>query len=104
MKKPRVTGFGGIFFKAKNPGKLGAWYKKPLGLPINDEWLAAVFLSAGFAFKRQTGSHRSYVKPGVIRPVVIPTYDEVPVFIIRNNLRTAGLSRDDYFKLLGEIR
>ena len=51
---------------------------------------------------RQEGSHRSYVKPGVARPVVIPTYKEVPVFIIRNNLKTAGLSRDDYFALLAE--
>jgi predicted RNA binding protein YcfA (HicA-like mRNA interferase family) len=55
-------------------------------------------------FRRQEGSHRSYVKPGVLRPIVIPTYPEVPVFIIRNNLRTAGLSRDDYFKLLAEVR
>ena len=38
------------------------------------------------------------------RPVVIPTYAEVPVFIIRNNLKTAGLSRDDYFRLLEQVR
>lgn len=39
-------------------------------------------------------------KPGILRPVVIPDYDEVPVFVIRNNLRTAGLSREEYFRLL----
>jgi predicted RNA binding protein YcfA (HicA-like mRNA interferase family) len=61
-----------------------------------------VFLAAGFTFHRQQGSHRSYVKPGVHRPVVIPTYDGVPVFIIRNNLKTAGLSRDEYFRLLNQ--
>ncbi len=33
----RVTGLGGIFFKAKNPTKLGVWYKKHLGLPVQ-EW------------------------------------------------------------------
>ena len=44
-----------------------------------------------------------YVKSGVPKPVVIPDWDEVPVFIIKNNLRTAGLSRDDYFTLLGQI-
>lgn len=33
----------------------------------------AVFLAVGFRFARQEGSHRSYVKPGVARPVVIPT-------------------------------
>jgi predicted RNA binding protein YcfA (HicA-like mRNA interferase family) len=59
-----------------------------------------VFLAAGFRFARQEGSHRSYVKPGVSRPIVIPTYDEIPVSIIRNNLKTAGISRDEYFRLL----
>mgnify|MGYP001577669545 CR=1 FL=1 len=44
-----------------------------------------------------------YVKPGVARPVVIPDRDEVPVFIIKNNLRTAGLSRDEYFSLLDQV-
>ncbi|MDI1319218.1 MAG: type II toxin-antitoxin system HicA family toxin [bacterium] len=76
----------------------------PKLVPIGWRTLEAVFLRAGFEFKRQEGSHRSYVKPGVARPIVIPAYAEVPVFIIRNNLRTAGLSRDDYFKLLHEVR
>jgi predicted RNA binding protein YcfA (HicA-like mRNA interferase family) len=62
--------------------------------------LERVFLAAGFRFVRQEGSHRSYVKPGISRPVVIPKYDEVPVAIIRNNLRTAGISREEYLRLL----
>jgi hypothetical protein len=48
-----------------------------------------------------------FTKPGVIRPVVIPKYAAVPVFIIKNrndknNLRTGGISRDRYFELLGQ--
>ncbi|MES2696785.1 MAG: VOC family protein [Verrucomicrobiota bacterium] len=35
--KQRVTGIGGIFFKAEDPKKLGAWYKKHLGIPV-EEW------------------------------------------------------------------
>ena len=66
--------------------------------------MEAVFLAAGFAFVRQEGSHRSYVKPGVARPVVIPAYKEVPVFIIRGNLKTAGLSRDEYFALRAKVK
>ena len=66
--------------------------------------LEAVFLAAGFRFVRQEGSHRSYVKAGVARPVVIPVYKEVPVFIIRNNLKTAGLPREEYFRLLAQVK
>jgi predicted enzyme related to lactoylglutathione lyase len=36
--KPRVTGIGGIFFKAANPPKLRDWYKKHLGLPLDPVW------------------------------------------------------------------
>ena len=32
----RVTGIGGIFFVAKDPVALRAWYKKHLGLDIQD--------------------------------------------------------------------
>jgi len=38
----------------------------------------------------------------VISPVVIPKYAAVPVFVIKNNLRTAGISRERYFEVLGE--
>ena len=71
--------------------------------PVHWETLEKVFLAAGCRFARQKGSHRSYTKPGVLRPVVIPTYDEVPVAIIRKNLQTATMSRDEYFRLLGSV-
>ena len=40
----------------------------------------------------------------MLRPIVIPTYQEVPVSIIRNNLKTARISRDEYYRLLREGR
>lgn len=36
MSKKRVTGIGGIFFKAKEPKKLTSWYGKHLGLATNE--------------------------------------------------------------------
>jgi len=38
----RVTGIGGIFFKAKDPEKLGAWYKTHLGMNL-EEWGGVAF-------------------------------------------------------------
>jgi hypothetical protein len=40
----------------------------------------------------------------VARPVVIPAYKDVPVFVIRNNMKTAGLSRNEYFELLAKAK
>lgn len=38
----RVTGIGGIFFKAKDPKALGAWYQAHLGIDVQP-WGGAVF-------------------------------------------------------------
>lgn len=43
MKTKRVTGIGGVFFKAKSPKKLSAWYGKHLGLPVDPAWFGCSF-------------------------------------------------------------
>jgi predicted RNA binding protein YcfA (HicA-like mRNA interferase family) len=45
--------------------------------PIPWKVLECIFLEAGFSFERRGGGHRVYVKPGVPRPVIIPTYRQV---------------------------
>jgi predicted RNA binding protein YcfA (HicA-like mRNA interferase family) len=71
--------------------------------PIPTKRLRKLFEKAGFRCVRSEGDHHVYTKEGVIRPIVIPDWPEVPVFIIRNNLRSAGISRDEYFELLKEV-
>lgn len=71
--------------------------------PVSYRKLARVFERDGWRYARQKGDHLIYTEPGNIRPLVIPMYDEVPVFIIKNLLRTAGMSRERYFELLKEI-
>lgn len=68
--------------------------------PIHWRRLEKVFLAVGFRFVRQEGSHRSYFRAGTPRPVIIPTYDEVPVSVIKSNLKTANPTRDEYIRLL----
>ncbi|MEK7560423.1 MAG: type II toxin-antitoxin system HicA family toxin [Patescibacteria group bacterium] len=68
--------------------------------PIHYKKLAHVFERSGFVLDRVEGDHLIYVRKGTVRPVVIPKYRSVPVFIILNNLRSAGMSREEYFVLL----
>jgi predicted enzyme related to lactoylglutathione lyase len=35
-RRPRVTGIGGVFFKAKDPKALGEWYRRHLGIAVED--------------------------------------------------------------------
>jgi predicted RNA binding protein YcfA (HicA-like mRNA interferase family) len=68
--------------------------------PVDYRTLVKVFEQDGFTFNRRHGDHLIYTKVGVKRPLVIPMYRDLPVFIIKNLLRTAGMSRERYFELL----
>jgi predicted RNA binding protein YcfA (HicA-like mRNA interferase family) len=68
--------------------------------PVSYQLLVKVFEQDGFTFDRQRGDHLIYTKPDIKRPIVIPMYSDVPVFIIKNLLRTAGMNRERYFDLL----
>ena len=51
----RVTGIGGIFFKARDPVALRAWYKTHLGIDVQ-EWGGAAFTWADADGKPTAGT------------------------------------------------
>ena len=66
--------------------------------------LVKVFESDGFTVSRIRGDHIIMSKAGIQRPVVIKLSPGiVSVNHIRNNMRTAGMSRERYFQLLDNI-
>jgi len=71
--------------------------------PVQHRKIVRVLELEGFVLARQRGSHMVFVKTGIERPVVVPQYDPLPVFIIKNVLRTARISRERYFELLEGI-
>lgn len=72
----------------------------PSIVPVPYQTLVRVFEKDGFTLARTSGDHLIYTKIGVKRPIVIPAYRAVPVFIIKNLIRTSGMSRERYFGLL----
>ena len=71
--------------------------------PTHYQVQVKIFEMAGCVFARTKGDHLIYHYPGAIRPVVIPKYKEVPKFIIRNNMRIIGMSREKYLDLLHKL-
>ncbi|HID27294.1 MAG TPA: type II toxin-antitoxin system HicA family toxin [Methanosarcinales archaeon] len=71
--------------------------------PVNWKVLIKVFELFGCKYKRKKGSHHILTCPKARRAVVIPEYDEVDVEIIKNNMKTAGMSREIYFELLKKV-
>jgi hypothetical protein len=50
---------------------------------------------------RIKGGHETWSTKNLKRPIVFQTHiDPIPEFIIRNNLRTLGVTSDDFFEFL----
>ena len=71
--------------------------------PVHWRKLLKVLELDGAVVVGQTGDHIELKKVGATRRLVVPKYREIPVFIIENNLKTAGISRQRYFELLRKI-
>ena len=72
--------------------------------PVHWKVLVCIFERDGFVYERTKGSHMSFSKPGILRPIVIPKYKEIDEDIIRGLMRSAGMTREDYFRLLEDCR
>lgn len=71
--------------------------------PIHWRRLERVLLYLGCRFVREKGDHRIYSRDGLIRPLVVPRDTQLPVFIIRNNLRVLGVSIEEYLNILDRL-
>ena len=68
--------------------------------PIHHREFEKFLLKIGCQFVRQRGDHRIYWRDGLKRPVVVPTYKALPIFIIKNNLRIVDISTEEYLRTL----
>ncbi|MCX6743553.1 MAG: type II toxin-antitoxin system HicA family toxin [Candidatus Parcubacteria bacterium] len=71
--------------------------------PIHWKIFEKFILFVGCSFSREKGDHRVYSRDGLKRPIVIPRSGDLPVFIIRNNLRVLNISPDEYLEILKQL-
>ena len=96
----KVTGIGGIFFKAKDPKMLGEWYARHLGIDVQ-EWGGAVFRWGEGAEDAPSGStawsvfaaDTKYFEPSTA-PVML-NYRVRDLDAMLAQLRAAGAAVDD---------
>jgi len=70
----------------------------PPKLPVvSGPELVKFFENRGFEKFRRRGSHVIMRKAGVTtRPLVVPDYRDLPPHIVLGNLKTAGISREEF--------
>lgn len=57
-------------------------------------------VACGCTFKRERGYHRTWVKPGLLRSIVVPRRKVLAAFIIANGLHTLGKTKEDLLVFL----
>lgn len=67
---------------------------------ISGKDAAKAFQRCGWGVRGQVGSHLVLSKPGVRANLTIPQHPELAPGTLRALIRTAGLSVDDFLKLL----
>lgn len=98
----RVTGIGGIFFKAENPKETREWYKKHLGINSGEyggtfEWRHAEHPEQkGFTAWSPFGSATDYFDPAEKEFMVNYRVDD-----LENLIKTL---REEGVKIIGEIQ
>lgn len=71
--------------------------------PVDYKTLLKIFQMYGCIYKHKRGSHHILTYTGARRAVVIPEYDEIDIEIIKNNMRTVGMTRERYLELLNKV-
>ena len=102
MLTQRVTGIGGVFFKARDPKALGAWYQQHLGIALED-WGGAVFRWVSDDNPTGTGTttwspfaeSSSYFAPSQARFMI--NYRVADLHVLLAALRSEGCAVDDKF-------
>lgn len=72
--------------------------------PISWRTFEKFVLFVGCEFKRERGDHRIFWREGLSRPIVFPRDVELPLFVIRNNLRLLGMSKNEFLEILKRIK
>lgn len=71
--------------------------------PISWKKFEKFLFYVGCSFTRERGDHRIYWRVGIYRPLVIPKDPQIPVFVIRNNIRLLNISPEEYLEIINRI-
>jgi predicted enzyme related to lactoylglutathione lyase len=94
----RVTGIGGVFFKAQDPKALSAWYAEHLGIKLNDwggasfDWSDEVPATTGTTAWSLFPQNTKHFGPGDQASMINYRVDDLDALI--EQLRAAGVTID----------
>ena len=71
--------------------------------PIHYKKFEQFLLKVGCRLVRQEGDHRAWDRPDLLRPVIVRTKKDLPIFEIKSNLRTLRMTTQEYLAILEQL-
>ena len=71
--------------------------------PIHYKKFEQFLVTVGCHFVRQESDHRVWDRSDLLRPVIVRTKKDLPMFEIKSNLRTLRISTAEYLRILEQI-
>ncbi|MBI2623380.1 MAG: type II toxin-antitoxin system HicA family toxin [Candidatus Liptonbacteria bacterium] len=75
----------------------------PVLRPIHYRKFEQFLRAVGCRLVRQEGDHRVWDRPDLLRPVIVRTKKDLPVFEIKSNLRTLGIDTRQYLEIMERL-
>lgn len=70
---------------------------------VSTKKFCAFLESRGCVCARTRGGHHVYRKKGLSRSIIVPIRAQIPIFILLNDLRTLGISKEEFIRLLKDL-
>jgi len=71
--------------------------------PLHYKKFEQFLIHIGCHLVRQEGDHRVWDRADLLRPVIVRTKKDLPIFEIKSNLRTLRISTQEYLNLLEQL-
>ncbi len=71
--------------------------------PIHYKKFEQFLNTIGCHLVRQEGDHRVWNRGDLLRPVIVRTKKDLPIFEIKSNLRTLRISTAEYLKIIEQL-
>jgi len=71
--------------------------------PIHYKKFEAFLKKVGCRLVRTEGDHRAWDRSDLFRPVIVRALKDIPVFEIKSNLRTLGITNQEYLTILSSL-
>lgn len=73
-------------------------------VPVSHSRFVKFLEHVGCKYLRESGNHKLYDRPDLKRPITIRRTNDIPVFHIKTNLKTLGITVKEFIRIMNLMK